>query len=193
MHRTTMNQIKHTVNTLYVVIDVLLLATPFRLFHMFATIFLGSLYVLFNSVLFLNGQTLTPDFPHPGGRVVEESRVQPLGRWRYDGGRGVQGRWGEPASGVREEEAQVYNYLDWHKPVEAIITCVMAMFLCVLAQTLLFLVFRLRLWAWQRLHGGEGWRVGEELQNIVMSQSSSYNTIDENAEEQSSIGKKPVH
>ena len=175
IHKTTMNQVKHTANTLYVLLDLFVIATPFRFFHVFFTITMGSVYILFNGLFFLNGRSLATDL------APAEGAAGRAGERAHRGWRG--GADGEP---------DIYNYLNWHKPVEAIITCVMAMFLCVLAQLLLFFVFRLRVCVWQKLFGGEGWRMESELQNIVVSQSTSYNTIDENAEE-GSVEKKPIH
>ncbi|KAL8600099.1 hypothetical protein ACOMHN_009706 [Nucella lapillus] len=172
LHKTTMNQIKHTANTLYVLLDVMVMATPFRLFHMFFAITLGSCYVLFNGFFFLNGESLAMDTAtHVPGTTTTPGQVS--------------SRKLNPSTWTLktlERERDAYNYLNWHAPVEAIITCVMAMFLCVLSQLLLFLLFRLRLGIWQKMYGARGWRMESELQNIVLSQSSSYNTIDGDAE-----------
>ncbi|XP_076468717.1 uncharacterized protein LOC143299418 [Babylonia areolata] len=172
LHKTPMNQVKHTANTLYVLLDMMVMATPFRLFHMFFSITLGSCYVLSNGIFFLNGQSLAMD--------VDSTHRPTTPAWTPGpaGSKLSPSTWTLRSSGV---ERDVYNYLNWHAPVEAIITCVMAMFLSVLAQGLLFLLFRLRLWVWQRMYGSRGWRMESELQNIVMSQSSSYNTIDGDA------------
>lgn len=55
---TDMSQLKHTLNTVYVLLDILIGATPFRVFHMLFTICLGSIYSLFNAVYFLNDGTI---------------------------------------------------------------------------------------------------------------------------------------
>lgn len=55
---TEMSQLKHTLNTAYVLLDILIGATPFRVFHMLFTICLGSVYSLFNAVYFLNDGTI---------------------------------------------------------------------------------------------------------------------------------------
>ena len=274
VQKSTMNQIKHTINTLYVLLDIFLMATPFRLFHVFITIFVGSSYVLFNGLFFLCGISLSDDPTSTESALsslftsaspttpmhttttttattttaaskllsavgaslsgVLSSTLSPLtnqaankdslgfesqnfdsnlnnvnnevrkfldqsgAEWgteeegfRVRGwhggaehlgqlGMGGGGRIGWSADGTNAGSNDIYNYLNWHTPVEAIITCVLAMFLCVLAQVLLFLLFRLRLYLTQRFLLDGGSSRDAELQNIVsMSRSSSYNsTID---------------
>jgi hypothetical protein len=216
LHKTTMNQIKHTANTIYVLLDLFLMATPFRLFHLFFTVFLGSCYVLVNGLFFLGGRSVAssdssdtdafssfptsspvpvtttaadsvlsqPVFIDGGGQWANEEAGYRVRGWR--GGLetiGDRGGWGE---GLEEDGGKmandIYNYLNWHKPVEAIITVVMAMFLAVMAQLLLFLLFRLRVWLAQKFLDADpsGGREAE-LQNIVScSRSSSYNsTLDQ--------------
>ena len=54
-----MSQIKHTMNTVYVICDVIISGTPFRILHLFFTVGLGSVYSLFNAIYFLtDGTTL---------------------------------------------------------------------------------------------------------------------------------------
>ncbi|KAK7483684.1 hypothetical protein BaRGS_00025117 [Batillaria attramentaria] len=157
MLKTTMSQVKHTANTVYVVVDMLVIGAPFRVFHMFFPITLGSCYAIFNAIYFLNDG--------PTRMFGDEEGARHL----------------------------AYNFLSWHKPVEAIITCVVAMFLCVIAQIVLFVLFRLRVCVWQKLYGDCEGRMDSELQNIVvMSQSASYNTIDEGLEEKRVAEKRPV-
>lgn len=153
--KTTMSEIKHTANTVYVVLDLLTIGAPIRVFHMFFTITLGSCYAIFNAVYFLNNGPTAMGGHEEGGRHL------------------------------------AYNFLSWHKPVEAIITCVLAMFLCVLGQCVLFLLFRLRVCVWQKVYGGLEGRMDSEMQNIVMSTSASYNTIDETMEEKKVLEKMP--
>ena len=56
--QTDMSRLKHTLNTVYVIIDVIISATPIRTMHMFYTVMLGSLYSLFNAIYFLNDGTI---------------------------------------------------------------------------------------------------------------------------------------
>ena len=49
---------KHTLNTAYVLVDVLVSGTPFRILHLLYAVGLGSVYALFNAVYFLNDGTI---------------------------------------------------------------------------------------------------------------------------------------
>ncbi|BFZ08346.1 hypothetical protein BsWGS_11384 [Bradybaena similaris] len=53
-----MSRLKHTVNSIYVIADVLIVATPVRMYHMFFTAFLGSLYIVFNALYYINNGSL---------------------------------------------------------------------------------------------------------------------------------------
>ena len=53
-----MSQLKHTMNSVYVVVDILFSGTPFRILHLFYTVGLGSTYALFNAIYFLNDGTI---------------------------------------------------------------------------------------------------------------------------------------
>ncbi|OWF39521.1 protein rolling stone-like [Mizuhopecten yessoensis] len=53
-----MSRLKHTLNTTYVVLDLLISAAPVRLLHMLFAIMLGSIYSLFNAIYFLNDGTI---------------------------------------------------------------------------------------------------------------------------------------
>ncbi|XP_055884152.1 protein rolling stone-like isoform X2 [Biomphalaria glabrata] len=53
-----MSRLKHTANTIYVLADILIGATPIRIYHMFFTVFAGSLYVVFNALYFINNGSL---------------------------------------------------------------------------------------------------------------------------------------
>ncbi|XP_060075002.1 protein rolling stone-like isoform X2 [Ylistrum balloti] len=53
-----MSRLKHTLNTTYVVLDLLISASPIRLLHMLFAIMLGSIYSLFNAIYFLNDGTI---------------------------------------------------------------------------------------------------------------------------------------
>ena len=53
-----MSHLKHTLNSVYVVVDILFSGTPFRILHLFYTVGLGSVYALFNALYFLNDGTI---------------------------------------------------------------------------------------------------------------------------------------
>ncbi|XP_012945385.1 protein rolling stone [Aplysia californica] len=53
-----MSRLKHTVNTLYVLADVMLGATPIRVYHLFFSVFLGSFYTVFNALYYINNGSL---------------------------------------------------------------------------------------------------------------------------------------
>lgn len=55
---TDMSRLKHTLNTLIVIVDLMISATPIRILHMFITVMLGSVYSLFNALYFLNNGTI---------------------------------------------------------------------------------------------------------------------------------------
>ncbi|KAK2141293.1 hypothetical protein LSH36_1126g00036 [Paralvinella palmiformis] len=50
----TMSRLKHTLNTVYVVFDLLFSATPIRIFHVIYPLFWGAIYTVFNVVYFTN-------------------------------------------------------------------------------------------------------------------------------------------
>lgn len=53
-----MSRLKHTLNTIFVITDLMISATPIRILHMFITVMLGSIYSLFNALYFLNNGTI---------------------------------------------------------------------------------------------------------------------------------------
>lgn len=53
-----MSRLKHTANSVYVIADVMLGATPLRLYHWFFTVFVGSVYTVFNAMYYLNHGSL---------------------------------------------------------------------------------------------------------------------------------------
>lgn len=55
---TNMSKMKHMLNTVYVVLDIFISATPIRIFHMLFPIMLGSIYAIFNATYFLNDGTI---------------------------------------------------------------------------------------------------------------------------------------
>lgn len=55
---TDMSRLKHTLNTIFVITDLMISATPIRILHMFITVMLGSIYSLFNALYFLNNGTI---------------------------------------------------------------------------------------------------------------------------------------
>ena len=56
--QTTSSQIKHTLNTIYVLLDVLISGGPIRIVHFVYTVLLGSVYAVFNAIYFLNDGTI---------------------------------------------------------------------------------------------------------------------------------------
>lgn len=97
-----MSQMKHTLNTVYVITDVLISGTPFRVLHLLFTIGLGSVYSLFNAFYFLNDWT------------------------------------------IMEGQHFAYTLLDWRKPSESIVTCVLCVFMCIFAQIVLYELYKIR-------------------------------------------------
>ncbi|XP_052679430.1 protein rolling stone-like isoform X2 [Crassostrea angulata] len=108
--QTELSRLKHTLNSVYVISDVMISATPFRLLHMFYTVVLGSIYSLFNAIYFLNDGT------------------------------------------ILEGRHYAYNVLNWVKPTEAIVTCILCIVLAILSQTFLFLLYRLRLLIFSKVY-----------------------------------------
>jgi hypothetical protein len=51
---TPMSQLKHSLNTIYVVIDLFVNAIPVRIYHMIYPLFAGVVYAIFNAVYFTN-------------------------------------------------------------------------------------------------------------------------------------------
>lgn len=51
---TSMSQLKHTLNTVYVVLDMFINAIPIRVLHLFYPLSLGIIYAIFNAVYFIN-------------------------------------------------------------------------------------------------------------------------------------------
>ena len=49
-----MSQFKHSLNSAYIVLDLLISATPIRIFHLIYPMLFGSVYTLFNALYFLN-------------------------------------------------------------------------------------------------------------------------------------------
>ena len=56
--QTELSQLKHTLNTVYVLFDIFISGTPFRILHVLYTMGLGSLYSMFNAIYFLNDGTI---------------------------------------------------------------------------------------------------------------------------------------
>ncbi|XP_046334701.1 protein rolling stone-like [Haliotis rufescens] len=138
---TPMSRVKHTMNTVYVIIDVMITGAPLRVLHMFMTITLGSVYALFNAIYFLNDGTVTDS---------------------------------------REERHYAYNFMNWNKPVEAVITCVLCVLQAMLAQVILNFLYRLRMWVFSKFYYiPDDPTLDSEMQNIVMSTSTSYNAVDD--------------
>ncbi|GAB1602094.1 protein rolling stone-like [Argonauta hians] len=55
---TTMSKMKHMMNTVYVIVDLMLACRPIRIFHMLFPVMLGSIYAIFNATYFLNDGTI---------------------------------------------------------------------------------------------------------------------------------------
>ena len=56
--QTRMSHFKHTMNSVYVVVDIFISGTPFRILHLLYTVGLGSVYAMFNAIYFLNDGTI---------------------------------------------------------------------------------------------------------------------------------------
>ncbi|CAH1782828.1 unnamed protein product [Owenia fusiformis] len=51
---TPMSRVKHTLNTVFVLIDIMIQAVPIRLFHVVYPLFIAAVYIVFNALYFLN-------------------------------------------------------------------------------------------------------------------------------------------
>ena len=137
-----MSRLKHTMNTVYVIVDVMISGMPIRVLHMFITITLGSVYALFNALYFLNDGTIATGY------------------------------------GGKHEHHYAYSFMNWRKPIEAVITCVLCVMLSIISQVLLHLLYQLRVWIYSRFYFNDCDTHESELQNII-SASTSYNTLDD--------------
>ena len=133
-----MSQLKHTLNSVYVIVDIFVSGTPFRILHLFYTVGLGSVYSLFNAVYFLNDGT------------------------------------------ILEGRHYAYNLLNWNKPAEAIVTCILCVVLCVFSQIIIFEVYKLRVCVYTKIFfDSDSEKSDAEMQNIISEQQPSYMTIQE--------------
>lgn len=55
---TNMSKMKHMLNTVYVILDLMIASRPIRIFHMLFPVMLGSIYAIFNATYFLNDGTI---------------------------------------------------------------------------------------------------------------------------------------
>ena len=53
-----MSRLKHTMNSIYVIVDVMVGATPIRVYHYFFVVFTGSVYTVFNALYYINNGSL---------------------------------------------------------------------------------------------------------------------------------------
>ena len=58
--QTHMSQLKHTLNSAYILFDLLISAMPIRIFHLIYPMFVGAVYTVFNALYFIN-DGLGPD------------------------------------------------------------------------------------------------------------------------------------
>ena len=105
---TPMSRLKHTLNSVFVVCDLLIQAVPIRIFHLVYPLLFGGVYSLFNAVYFIHG------LPGPGGRHY------------------------------------AYGVMDWRNPMESSITCALAFMLSTLNQCVLYEIYALRVWIYNR-------------------------------------------
>ena len=49
-----MSQLKHTLNSVYILFDLMISATPVRIFHLVYPMFVGAVYTIFNALYFIN-------------------------------------------------------------------------------------------------------------------------------------------
>ncbi|KAL4226646.1 hypothetical protein ACF0H5_014627 [Mactra antiquata] len=140
--QTPMSQMKHTLNTVYVIMDVLISGTPFRVLHLLFTVGLGSIYSLFNAIYFLNDGT------------------------------------------IMEGRHYAYNLLDWSKPEEAVVTCVLCVVMCIFAQVVLYGLYRIRFCIFTKIYfGSECEKPGSEMQRIIdEANGPAYQTIDDHGD-----------
>ncbi|XP_052283793.1 protein rolling stone-like isoform X1 [Dreissena polymorpha] len=139
--KSTSSEVKHTLNTVYVILDVLISGSPFRILHLLYTVGLGSVYSLFNAVYFLNDGT------------------------------------------ILEGRHYAYNLLDWGKPSEAIVTCVLCVVLCVFAQIVLYELYRIRFFIYKCIYFGSDsiTKSDSEMHRIMAAETDTpaYQTIEE--------------
>ncbi|GFO21248.1 protein rolling stone [Plakobranchus ocellatus] len=63
-----MSRLKHTANSVYVIADLFISATPVRLQHMFLTTFMASLYIVFNALYYVSlGNVVIDNAGHTTG------------------------------------------------------------------------------------------------------------------------------
>ncbi|KAK3102125.1 hypothetical protein FSP39_009019 [Pinctada imbricata] len=135
--QSDMSRLKHTLNSLYVILEILISATPFRILHLFFTVMLGSIYSLFNAIYFLNDGT------------------------------------------ILEGRHYAYNVLNWLNPAEAIITCLICIVQAIVSQTLLYYIYRLRIWIYLTKYFKKQMVEYDEFESEmrgIMTGSTSYTT-----------------
>lgn len=49
-----MSQLKHSLNSAYILLDLMISATPIRIFHLVYPMFVGAVYTIFNALYFIN-------------------------------------------------------------------------------------------------------------------------------------------
>lgn len=137
--RTPMSYVKHSLNTAYVLLDVIISGSPYRILHLLYTVGIGSVYSLFNAIYFLNDGTI------------------------------FQGRH------------YAYSILDWGKPPEAIVTCVLCLVLCVFAQIILYELHKIRVLIYTKFFSGQIYsKPDSEMEGIVTDTAvPAYQSIEE--------------
>ncbi|KAK3587109.1 hypothetical protein CHS0354_023562 [Potamilus streckersoni] len=123
--QSEMSRIKHTLNSVYVVVDILISGAPFRVLHLLYTVGLGSVYSLFNAAYFLNDGT------------------------------------------ILEGNHYAYNLLDWRKPAEAIVTCILCVIMCVFSQIILYQISKLRSLIFSKIYFRNGQKPESETEHIL--------------------------
>ena len=77
-----------------------------------------------------------------------------------------------------------YNLLDWSKPSEAVVTCVLCVVMCIFGQIILYELYKIRVGIYTRLYfGPDGSKPDSEMQRIMgEAEAPAYQTIDDRGE-----------
>lgn len=129
--QTHMSQLKHTLNTAYIVWDLFISAMPIRVFHLIYPMFVGAIYTVFNALYFINDGT------GPGGKPY------------------------------------AYYVMDWRNPIESAVTCSLGFVLTTVVQSILYGIYRLRLYLFQLYLQRQGAGETEGPIKIITSSSST--------------------
>lgn len=76
-----------------------------------------------------------------------------------------------------------YNLLDWSKPSESIVTCVLCVVMCIFAQIVLYELYKIRFSVYTRIYFGSEGKPDSEMRSILDStEGPAYQTINDHGE-----------